>query len=206
MDRRVTIERSKSRSGKERPPRGAIRWCAAAVLGTLLAACGGGPTHPPPPPTDTAHLSIGAGEESGASFTEIADGQDLELVPGAQGGFHIFLNVRIDASKMRPGVDTVVLDRQARRKATGELVSTAKRRAPLILSSDGGFVQGDRAFTMFLCPTPIGVPIRDQLLILWVRALADEADDRPLAEGTLQLRPRCPAGAQAEFCARICSG
>ncbi len=55
-----------------------------------------------------------------------------------------------------------------------------------------------------MCPTPLGLHVRDEPLILRAQVLTE--DDELLAEDELLFTPRCPEGDQAEFCADICSG
>lgn len=168
-----------------------------------FAGCGStGPVGPEP----AGELVIGGGHDDGSpGFVELGDTVDLELAPGAQGGFHVYLNVRVPASIMNP-TNEVYLERQARRETTGELASQARQRARFVRAADPAWFETEEPFRMFMCPTPVGVPVRDEVLLLRVRAFEESADTAPRAEGELRFRPRCPAGDQAEFCARICSG
>lgn len=165
----------------------------------LLYACGGGEPRP-----DTDELEIGAGASDGSpGFITLTDGQDVTLSPGAQGGFHIFLNIRVDAVDV-PGSGALYVDRKARRESTDELVSQTRHRASMARSSDG-YYDTAMSFRLFLCPTPIGIPVRDEMLVIRIGVLEDEDDTEPKAEGTIRLRPRCPSD-QGDFCARICAG
>lgn len=60
----------------------------AAVLVLGVAACSGGEADPVPP---TPGLEIGTGEES---FGALADGDDILIVQGPQGGYHFNGSVR----------------------------------------------------------------------------------------------------------------
>jgi len=57
-----------------------------------------------------------------------------------------------------------------------------------------------------MCPTPIGVQVRDQAIVYRVEIEKD--DGTPLASGEAEATPHCPTDDpnQAAFCASICSG
>ncbi len=40
-------------------------------------------------------LLVGGALSDGTGFVELVDGADAELVSGAQGGFHVWINVRV---------------------------------------------------------------------------------------------------------------
>lgn len=177
------------------------------VAGLLLAAgCGG--EEPVPPVGSVGSLFVGGGGEDGAQgFVEFADGQDVTLIPGSQGGFHVFVHVRVEEAVMDAASTKLTLDRKARRDTTGELVSQSKHRATFIHSTVDGLLETEKAIPMFLCPSPIGIPVADETLVVRVRALGEEEEEEEAkAEGALRLVPRCPTDDQAEFCRRICSG
>jgi hypothetical protein len=56
-----------------------------------------------------------------------------------------------------------------------------------------------------MCPTPIGVAVRDQPLHLEV-VLTDLASGVVLGTGAADFVPRCPEGDQLAHCIDICSG
>jgi hypothetical protein len=56
-----------------------------------------------------------------------------------------------------------------------------------------------------MCPTPIGVRVRDELVRFTV-TLRDLETDAVLGEASAEATPRCLDDAQREFCERICSG
>jgi hypothetical protein len=57
----------------------------------------------------------------------------------------------------------------------------------------------------FMCPTPLGVNVRDEVVRFTVVLLAIDADT-VIAEAAAEATPRCPEDEQREFCERICSG
>lgn len=182
------------------------RWASAAAV--ALAACGGGgeevggPDAAPP----VAELILGGASQDGTGFVTVEDGDDVTLVGGAQGGFHVWTGVRV-----RGAAGTVHLEREARRLSDDKLVlraSTVVMEVPELGGTwwerpDGTQVD---ALPSFMCPTPIGIRVRDEPLILRAQLLS--ADDELLGEDELTLVPRCPVddAGEAEFCAEICSG
>lgn len=177
---------------------------AHLLLGCLLvaSACGTDPPDPPPPPTNLK-LEIGTGAADGApGFLPITDGQELTLEPGAQGGFHVFVNVRLDQDGVSAVGDFPIIAREARRVATGQLVSKAQHKVRL--TPGGANFDTEKSIPLFLCPTPVGIPVADEMLELKVEVRATE-EGAPVT-GTIRFTPRCPAGDQNTFCQRICFG
>ncbi len=176
-----------------------IRWACCA--GTIaLFACGGGGDPGEPGP----ELVLGSASEDRTQFVPVDDGADVPLVPGSQGGFHVWTGVRV-----RGAAGILHLDREARRMSDGELVllaSTFVLELPDEAMDDWWeHPHGDdNALPSFMCPTPIGLRVRDEPLILRAQILTE--DDDLLAEDDLIIVPRCPADTQADFCAEICSG
>ena len=185
---------------------------AVLVAGALaLAACGGdGPGEPIAPdaaPVGDAEIVLGGASGDDGTFVAVEDGDDLPLVGGAQGGFHVWTGVRVRGASGR-----LRLDRLARRASDGQLVlraSTVVVEVPALESDawwelpDGGEVH---ALTSFMCPTPIGIRVMDEELVL--SAELRDADEQLLGEDTVRFVPRCPEDdpGEAEFCVEICSG
>ncbi|MCK6548487.1 hypothetical protein L6R52_21755 [Myxococcota bacterium] len=176
----------------------------AFILLSSTAACGAGAAIEPPA---GGTIVIGAGHDDGrAGFLALTDGSDLVVAPGSQGGFHVFLNVRLSAADMNP-TNTLYLERRARRVSDDELVSQARHRVGFAPSPDvDGYFDTAAPFRLFLCPTPVGVAIRDATLALTIRAFVEERDTTPVAEGAVTFTPRCPDDDQRAFCEMICSG
>lgn len=172
-----------------------------------LAACTGEIPPDPPPPGDS-ELIVGAGPEDGSSgFIAVEDGVELTLQPGAQGGFHVYVNLRFtEASLTKFDADKPLIRRFARRTSNGTLVSRSMHTTTLMPSPDADHMfDTENSIPVFLCPSPIGVQVADETLILEVEAASDADDQDPIVD-TLEFIPRCPEGSQADFCRNICFG
>lgn len=156
------------------------------LLTGLGLACGAEPDPPPLPPDATVEL--GRMEES---FAPLADGVDLELIPGAQGGFHVEIALWVDG--FDPSLTVEVL-RDTRRDDTGDLVATTSFHSEI---GEDGILS--RAVPVFLCPAPVGISVADQPLEVRVKVSSDA-----VGEAAVAFVPRCPSGDQADFCDRIC--
>jgi hypothetical protein len=175
------------------------RWvCSAAAI--ALFACGGddGPDGSAP------ELVLGSASEDRTQFVPVDDGADVPLVPGSQGGFHVWTGLRL-----RGATGIIHLEREVRRISDDAIVLLASTYVMEVPDEavDQWWEQphGEaNALPSFMCPTPIGVRVRDELLILRAQILTQ--DDELLVEDELRFTPRCPDDAQAEFCAEICSG
>lgn len=173
----------------------------------MLVACGGAPADEPDgaPPPPIADLVLGTASADRMDYMGVEDGDDVPLIPGSQGGFHVWTGLRL-----RGATGTLHLEREARRVSDGKLVlraSTVVMEVP-VDAMDQWWERphgepGD-ALPSFMCPTPIGVGVRDEPLVLRAQILSQ--DDELLAEDALTFVPRCPEGDQAAFCADICSG
>lgn len=181
-----------------------IRWaCSAGAI--ALFACGGGEG-----PVETGiELVLGSASQDRTQFVEVEDGADLPLVPGSQGGFHVWTGVRV-----RGAAGILHFEREARRisdeliilRASTYVMEVPEMEAPdAIAEGWWEHPHGEaNALPSFMCPTPRGIAVRDEPLILRAQVLSEE--DELLAEDELVFTPRCPDDEQAEFCADICSG
>lgn len=174
-----------------------------AVAGFVLAlsGCGGTPLSPGPdlaPAPEPVAIEVGAPADGG--IAPLVDGQDVTLVEGAQGGFHVWLAYRVRG--VAAG-STIELDREAFRVPDGTVVLRFDGEADVGAPDADGWYTAPAPIPMFMCPTPIGVsivgvPIRYELQVV------DQAR-RQLGLATVTLVPRCPAD-QQDFCTRICTG
>lgn len=178
----------------------------AMVLGaaSTLTACGGASASDPDMQIDagssTAELVIGSADYSGQGFVAVDDGAEVELIPGAQGGFHVWINVSIHGAK-----GNLYVQRDARRVSDGELVSRGLRQAIEVPAAAMESVwESPQAGPAFMCPAPVGLNVVDEELVFLV-TLSDR-DGQVLATDELVLILRCPSGDQEEFCRRICAG
>lgn len=205
-----------------------VAWCIAVAL----AACGGPDTEPDAGQADGwddggaddagsedaatdkvgsdartgVELVAGSATRDATTFVDVEDGADVELVPGAQGGFHVWTGLRI-----RGAAGRLRVTREARRASDGELVLLA----PTLVMEVPDAALGEwwerpagepDALPSFMCPTPIGLRVRDEPLTL--RTELRDDDENFLADDTIRVTPRCPEDDPdiAEFCAEICSG
>lgn len=133
------------------------------------------------------------------AFSELVDGEDVKLAYGAQGGFHVWMKLKV--SGVAPGEVTMV--REAHRLDDGKPVL---RPPPGTLDvgdagEDGAWEQ-PMPMPMFMCPSPIGVRVIDVPVVF---SIALSEGDRPLAHAQVTVVPRCPVDA-GSFCESICSG
>jgi hypothetical protein len=171
----------------------AVLVAAAAALGA--AGCGG--AMPEPPPGD-AMLALGSAATDGTGFVAL-DG-DQTLVPGAQGGFHIWLTYRV--AGMAP--EKVHVHRESRRVSDNALVLLADGTTDVGAPGDDGWWALPAPLPSFMCPTPIGINVIDERMLFDVTLTT--IDGAPLAHSSAEATVHCPTGDQAAFCAKICSG
>ena len=173
----------------------------ALLLGALLTAaapgCGGEGDPVDPGPSD---LQAGTARTDGTGFVEIADGADAELVAGAQGGFHVWVNYRVIGAS-----GPLDLVREARRTEDGAAI-LVNAEVPVDVPDDAmlDWWESPTAVPSFMCPTPIGVAVVDHEVRIQIRLLSET--DELLGEDTVTVVPRCPTGDNEEWCYRICSG
>ncbi|MBT8492811.1 MAG: hypothetical protein KJO07_07100 [Deltaproteobacteria bacterium] len=168
------------------------------VLAAALACgCEGG--EPIEPPEYDAFIAIGGASAAGEGFTELADGDEVELIPGSQGGFHVWIGMEVLGAEGR-----LRIEREARRVDDEALVLRASTQT-LEVPSDAmiDWWRKPNALPSFMCPSPIGVKVFDTEVDFVVQ-LTDN-DGEILAEDRITLIPRCPEG-ELEFCEQICSG
>jgi len=145
-------------------------------------------------------LELGGATNDGTGFVALADGADVTLIPGAQGGFHVWISVR-----SRGVAGDLLITHEARRVTDGTLVLAGSRRH-LAIPDDaiGAWWSPARATPSFMCPAPLGVRVFDEPLRFRVTLTGE--DDQVVSTGQLVVTPRCPTGAHAAFCADICAG
>ena len=158
------------------------------ALFALVYVVGCSAVPPPPPPHESpAQLELGKRDEAGG-FTRYEPGQDVMLVAGAQGGFHVWLSYQMTPPRNGP----TPLERTAWREVDDQLV----------LRSMGSIEPDGEPLPMFMCPAPVGLSVLDQPIEYRLRFLDGEIE---LAKGSITLVPHCPAE-QIELCQRICNG
>ncbi len=162
-----------------------MRTLALAVL--ALAACEG-----PAPPRELpgqASLKLGT-SDANQGFVPYTDGEDVTLVQGAQGGFHVWMRYAFDGASG----GSALLERKARRASDGALV--------LRSTADVTLERESAPLPMFMCPSPAGLSVIDQPIEFELRF---STGDGELADERITLVPHCPDENQ-DFCLRICTG
>lgn len=166
---------------------------ALLVGALLLVGCGG--TRPPP---GSATLAVGTTALDGSGFVAL-DG-DQTMVPGAQGGFHVWLKWRV--SGMAPA--TVHVHRESHRVSDDALVLRADGTQSVGAATADGWWELPMALPSFMCPTPIGINVIGARIVFDVTLSGD--DGKTIARSSAEATVHCPDGDQAAFCAKICSG
>lgn len=156
----------------------------------MLLACGGG--------ADAPEVVLGEVGEDGQSFAPLQG--DQPLVPGSQGGFHVWVKLRFRG--LGPG--KWMVERTARRASDDRLVLTTRSQLEIGEAGAEGFYETPDPLPSFMCPTPIGVRVMDSPIRFEVRVLDEEGN--VVASDSATATPRCPTGDQAEFCEDICAG
>ncbi len=164
------------------------------ALAGLLAGCGGAK----PPPMGDAMLALGSAAVDGTGFLPL--GGDQTMVPGAQGGFHVWLKYRV--AGMAPG--KIKVHRESHRVSDDALVLLTDGEQDVGTAGADGWWELPMALPSFMCPTPIGINVIDEAIEFEVTLTT--SDGAPLARSSAQATVHCPSGDEAAFCAKICSG
>ena len=154
-------------------------------------------------------LGCGAVAPTPASVTvqsAAADGMTSEpltgsstLTAGAQGGFHVWVSLRLKGVKPGP----VRVKHTIRRAQDGVLFSTAERTLEVGPAAADGTWEALPAWPAFMCPSPVGLNVIGVPTVIKLEVTT--MDGAPIASGASNTTFACPA-AQSDFCVRICSG
>src|SRR3954466_11860863 len=118
----------------------------APLVACLLVAAGGcGYDHDLPPPS-TPPVTTGQLQLFGPDATPYADAQDVTLVAGAQGGFHVWLSYRVEG--VPAGV--VAVSRTAHRLSDDALVLRYEHGAEIGQAAADGWYQAPAPLPMFM--------------------------------------------------------
>jgi hypothetical protein len=150
------------------------------------------------PASPTATLVLGGASHDGTGFLPFEGNQ--ALIPGMQGGFHIWLKFRVFGLSPQ----SVKVTRTVRRVSDGHLILDAGSYVDVGLASAEGYWELPQALPSFMCPSPVGVNL-DGARVHFVVTLRDDRD-RLLAQADADVTAVCPDDDQAEFCRRICTG
>jgi hypothetical protein len=175
-----------------------LRSSLVCVSLLLLAPAGCGGEEDPPA---QGELQAGSSAADGSGFVDVVDGDEVELIPGSQGGFHVWINVRVHGA-----AGALYVERDARRVSDDALVLRGLPQ-PVEVPAQAmvDWWESPAAGPAFMCPSPIGIQVFDEEIEYTVRLLAADGDT-VLAEDQIVLLPRCPDGDQHDFCLQICSG
>ena len=167
-----------------------MRWLL--VLG-LAVAC----DRVPEPPATEVELELGSAPAAGFGFTDMPG--VATLMPGSQGGFHVWLSYRVKGAQ-----GEVKASHTVRRESDGKLLSRGERRLEVSAEGDAGWWQSEAATPAFLCPTPLGVSVIDVPAVFQVVLTGEDGAELATQQAKTQLQ--CPTDGQAEFCQQICKG
>ena len=121
---------------------------------------------------------------------------DSTLTPGSQGGFHVWVNVRLTgATAARTRIKHTI-----RRKSDGTLFSTGERTVDVVA---GETWESSPAWPAFVCPSPLGINILNVPAVIKLELSTIEGVALGSGEATTTFA--CPAAQQA-FCESICQG
>lgn len=178
-----------------------MRALCAIYLACAVFGCGAGED---PGLVDASvpegQLVLGSSDPSGSGFLPVEDGADVELVAGAQGGFHVWTTMQVTGA-----AGALYLEREARLVADDALILRAQRlymEVPEAAMED--WWTQDAASPSFMCPSPIGLKVFDVEVKLTGRLVDD--DGEVMAEDSVVVVPRCVDNDQQDFCREICSG
>lgn len=146
----------------------------------------------------SARIAVGFPD---GTFSE--DATEAALEAGSQGGFHIPIQVRLDAEARSFFGGRALHERTARRVRDGAFLGRSSFDL-LFDEAAPGFYELPTPLFVFLCPTPIDVGVADEALQIRV-SVGDPGRFVPLV-ATTTVTARCPEGAQRAFCDRICRG
>lgn len=175
------------------------------VLFALAAACSAwaGCGAQPPPMMGLTGVTLGGSTATNGAFVPLVDGQDAPLIPGAQGGFHVWMRYRLTG--LSPGTYRVA--RIAHRVSDGQIVLRIPPDSVDVGAPDAnGYWESPMSLPMFMCPSPIGIQVVDEQIRYEIDVL-DDSGKQTLSSGQVIMVPRCPSDPQQhDFCYRICTG
>lgn len=123
---------------------------------------------------------------------------DQVLIAGAQGGFHVWLKLRVAGI---PAGD-LTQHRAARRAGDGQVLVGTQSILQVGIAT-GGYWEQPSPVPLFICPTPAGVSIVDQMVQADVMLVG--ASGSVEASASARFTVHCPDDARAT-CLALCSG
>lgn len=140
---------------------------------------------------------LGTSDVDGNGFSAFA--RDQVLVSGPQGGFHVWLKLRI--AGLDPG--PVRVHRVVHLAADQRLLLDAESVLQVGVAI-GGYWEQPYPLPLFLCPTPSGIDIVDQRIELQV-LLTSATAPQTVGDASAAFSVHCPDDARAA-CLELCSG
>jgi hypothetical protein len=176
-------------------------WLSAAVVAFI--GCGCGVTPPPDPPDASSpypvEVTLGGANPDLSGFTTL-DG-DVTLVPGGQGGFHVWVKYRVTGA----GAENVLVNYTARRISDGRLIlKNSNILVTLGAPGSEGYWEYPVPIPACMCPSPLGIAVQDQPLVFVLEVRDTNGALRGSATAT--FTPHCPTDDQATHCVKICNG
>ena len=162
--------------------------------------CHGGAMQPPP--VGDFMVDLGTSALDGSGFYVLAG--DQPLVPGAQGGFHVWVKWKVEG--MAP--QKVHVDRKVKRTRDGALILTTMQAIEVGSADADGWWTLLAAQPSFMCPTPVGISVDNEEVKFDLTLYGDHNGEPGALLGTTSATatPRCPTDAQQQFCQSICNG
>lgn len=169
-----------------------VVWCAFWCALTGLVGCGssesGGEDLDGSNGTADRQLFIGEGDALTNAFTAIQDGDPLPLIGGPQGGYHVFLQMRVTGVKPDVGNLTTKLVQPDAALILREQHNSIALIPPEEGAQDLGIASG---LQVFVCPALIpGYAMQDTQLRVTLELLTGGVD----IESSVLISPQCPAG------------
>ena len=161
-----------------------------AVLGVVsIVACSSSDDDAPDGGDAIRTVTIGEGDDDGEGFTELVEGGDAHLHYGTQGGFHLFIAVRVTGFDER----RLVVEVQAWRDDLDLDLPANQLVHEVDLEPVGpdGALQTIAADRLILCPNPTGIGSVDKTLRLSMTARDSFHHE---ARRDVTVVTRCPEG------------
>jgi hypothetical protein len=157
--------------------------------------------------------TINAQQNDYATFIDLVDGQQVELVGGPQGGFHVWTLYRVLGSVQARSIAVQILADRSPADGSRQRISAAVSQERLSAEPTWELPAPQPTF---LCPPPAGVNVLSAPVALQINVypaadgLAGQPEPTlvPIAQQQLQLQLTCPPPGDAahELCLRICQG
>lgn len=195
------------RPGRCRDASRRAAWAVGALCAGFCAACQP-PAEMPPDLTPTAGtLTLGTIDVprfGDTRWVDLADDQMVQLVPGAQGGFHVWVLYRTQGISGRVQVFRIA----ERLPPDGSPRQRVLTTSGFITIPTAELWQTPDPIPSFMCPTPIGVSVLSAPIEISVRITAADDANLTLAQAKVRLQEQCPPDTDPThaFCLRICQG